>query len=278
MATQVQGASKGATGQLPGGIGDKVQGVTTGVLGKIEGFGGWVAQAGKGLLDKLISPEKRASLLAKLQAFMLKNPKISAFLGMNIAITGVPLFLFVLFSITVALFALIVGLVLGLLAAVFFIVFAVGTALVVVLPTVFFTTMAATFLFLWGLGGYYILKWANGDDKGDGKPKEGGAIGDKLNSLTGGRLTGFMDAAKGERAKGGIEGYNDQHTKPKHDEKKPHANGGAEHKEVHKEVRDAANKATQAANVDSLTKDAPTANVTGTVKGGSGGATGLPLG
>ena len=55
---------------------------------------------------------------------------------MNFALTGIPLFLFALFTITVALFSLIVGLILGLLGAVFFIVFAVGTALVVVLSLI----------------------------------------------------------------------------------------------------------------------------------------------
>ncbi|KAK1825454.1 hypothetical protein LTR12_000255 [Friedmanniomyces endolithicus] len=283
MAAQAQNATKTATNAAPGGLGDKVQSATSGVLGKIEGWGGWIANMGKSLLDRVISPERRASLLAMLQAFMLKNPKLSAFMGMNIAITGVPLFLFILFTITVALFSLIVGLILGLLAAVLFIVFAVGTALVFVLPTVFFTTMAACFLFLWGLGGFYILKWANGDKAGEKAP-EGGAIGDKLNSLTGGRLTGFMDAAKGERAKGGIEGFNDEHTKPKHEEKKEkpqHAqtNGTkAEHKEhkepnAHKEVGDAAGKATKAAGVNGAKDTA--GGAVGTVKGGLGGATGL---
>ncbi|KAK5677407.1 hypothetical protein LTS10_009977 [Elasticomyces elasticus] len=264
MADQVKTASKPATDAAPGGLGEKVQSATTGILGKIEGFGGWITGLGKSLLDRLISPEQRANLLAKLQKFMLANPKLSTFLGMNIAITGVPLFLFILFTITVALFSLIVGLILGLLAAVLFIVFAVGTALVIVLPTVFFTTMAACFLFLWGLGGYYILNWANGDKEGEPAPP-GGAVGDKLNSLTGGRLTGFMQSAKDERAKGGIEGYNDEHTKPKYDEK-PKTNGSAEHKEV-SDVTDGVAKAPPG--VDGVTDKA------GTVKGGLGGATGL---
>lgn len=198
---------------------------------------------------------------------------------MNIALTGVPLGLFAVFSVTVAIFSLIVGLLVGLLAAVFFIVFAVGVALMMVLPAVFFTTMTACFLFLWGLGGYYILKWANGDSKDkDGKSVAGGAIGDRLNSLTGGRLTGFMDAAKSERAKGDISGYSDQHTKPKaiEHEKKPQTNGTA-HKDAaagaHKEVGDAALKATKATGIDGAHKSA--ANATNTVKGGLSGFTGL---
>lgn len=189
----------------------------------------------------------------------------------SFALSGVPLGLFILFTLTVAIFSLVVGLILGLLAAVLFIVFAVGVALTIVLPTVFFTTMAACFLFLWGLGGYHILKWANGSD-GDKPAPEGGAIGDKLNSLTGGRLTGFMDGAKEARSKTDISGFNDEHTKPKHDEKKSEPNGTA-HKDVHKEVGSAASKATKATGVDNASKTA--ANATGTVKGGLSGATGL---
>ncbi|KAK4543050.1 hypothetical protein LTR36_005827 [Oleoguttula mirabilis] len=281
QASQVTSKAPKAPGPA-GGLQDQVQGVTTGILSSVEGWGGWVAAKGKAIVDRIFPPEQRASLLAKVQAFMLRNPKISAFLGMNLALTGIPLGLFALFTVTVALFSLIVGLLLGLLAAVVFIVFAVGIALMMVLPAVFFTTMAACFLFLWGLGGYYILKWANGDsgakDK-DGQPSQGGAIGDKLNSLTGGRLTGFMDAAKKERSKGDISGYGDQYTKPDAgggQEKKPQSNGTAHKNAAHgaqKEVGDAAHKATKATGVDGAHKTA--ANATGTVKGGLSGATGL---
>jgi hypothetical protein len=69
MAEKVNGIAKGAQ--------DKVQGATSGILGSIEGWGNWIAAKGKGLLDSVFPPEKRASFLAKLQSFMLKNPKLS---------------------------------------------------------------------------------------------------------------------------------------------------------------------------------------------------------
>lgn len=69
MAEKVNGIAKGAQ--------DKVQGATSGILGTIEGWGNWIAAKGKSLLDSVFPPEKRASFLAKLQAFMLKNPKLS---------------------------------------------------------------------------------------------------------------------------------------------------------------------------------------------------------
>lgn len=59
--------------------------------------------------------------------------------------------------------------------------------------------MTACFLFLWGLGGYYLFKWAN---SGDGPTPKGSAIGDKLNSLTGGKLDFVMDNAREAEAEG----------------------------------------------------------------------------
>jgi hypothetical protein len=191
---------------------------------------------------------------------------IQTFLGMNFAITGVPLFLFVLFSLTVFIFALVVGLLVGVLAAVVFTLFMVGLALTIVLPTVFFTTMGATFLFLWGLGGYYALKWANGESEPSKNSESGGAtIGDRLNSLSGGRLTGFMSAAKKEESKKDIKGYGDEYTPATHDEKPKNPAGDASDA-----VQGQAKKATDA------TKGAQNAvgGATGTVTGGLGGVAG----
>ncbi|KAI7157329.1 hypothetical protein KC349_g5687 [Hortaea werneckii] len=252
MADQAQQTAKGAAagektpnapgaGAAAGGVQKGVEGATSGILGTIEGWGNWIAGKGREVMDRVITPEQRASILAKLQEFMLKNPKLSAFLGMNIALTGLPLGLFILFTLTVAIFSLVVGLLLGLLAAVLFTLFCVGIALTIVLPTVFFTTMAACFLFLWGLGGYYILSWGNsaggsGEEGDGGKAPEGQAIGDKLNNLVGGRLSGFMSSARAEEAKGDISGFGDHHLKPeygssagqgKETEKKGEGNGQA---------------------------------------------------
>jgi len=69
MADKANGVAKGAQG--------KVQGATSGILGSIEGWGNWITAKGKAMLDKIFPPEKRSAFLAKLQAFMLKNPKLS---------------------------------------------------------------------------------------------------------------------------------------------------------------------------------------------------------
>lgn len=208
-------ASNATEGTPVNGIQNKAEAGTDKVLSTVDGLASKIFAKGKSVIDGIFPPEKRAAFIARLQDFMLRNPKLSAFLGMNLALTGIPLGLFVLFSLSVFIFALVVALIVGLLAAVLFTVAMVGIALFFVLPTVMFTTGAACFLFLWGLGGYYIIKWANGDSKGEPKQAPAGeAIGDKLDRLTGGRLSGFMDSARSQNAKKDISGYNDQHTKP----------------------------------------------------------------
>ena len=230
------------------------------------------------------------------------NINSQTFLGMNFAMTGVPLFLFVLFSLTVFIFALVVGLLVGVLGAVAFTLFAVGLALTVVLPTVFFTTMGATFLFLWGLGGYYALKWANGESEPSKSEGGGATIGDRLNSLSGGRLTGFMSAAKKEESKKDISGYGDEHTPATYQEKpqqngkpqKLNANDGAKSNgspspqktagDASKTAGDASKAASDASSAatghakkgTNATKGAQNAvgSTTGTVTGGLSGVTG----
>lgn len=64
-------------------------------------------------------------------------------------------------TITVVVFSLIGALLIGLLGALIFIVVVVGFALLILLPVLFITTFAAAFIWLWGVGAYYILKWFN---------------------------------------------------------------------------------------------------------------------
>ncbi|KAF2841504.1 hypothetical protein M501DRAFT_990011 [Patellaria atrata CBS 101060] len=168
------------------------------VLDTVQGLASNVVGKGKNILDSIFPPEKRAEVLTKLQTFALNNPKLAAFLLTNIALTGFPIFLFLVFTITVFVFSLLTSLLVALLAALLFTAAMVLVALFVVLPTVFMTTMAATFVFLWGLGGYYLLKWLNKDELG-GAP-EGGAIGDKLNSLTRGRLDFLMGGLREQQS------------------------------------------------------------------------------
>jgi len=153
-----------------------------------------IVAKGKAMIDAFFPPEKRAKWFAKLKDFSVSNPLITAFLLTNIALTGPPLLLFAVFTITVFVVSLVAALLIGLIAALLFTVFMLLVSLFIILPTVFMTTIGATFLFLWGLGGYFVLKWFN---DGETPAEAGKAIGDSLNSITGGRLTWLMDTARG---------------------------------------------------------------------------------
>ena len=127
-------------------------------------------------------------------------------------------------TITVGIFAILAALLIGLLGALLFIVFCVGIALIFLLPTLFFTTLVATFLFLWGVGTYYIIKWFNEKEiPGIHKPLSSvleapplgenaklGALNPDPSAADPGKLTGGGNAKGGEKSgkgqSGGSEG------------------------------------------------------------------------
>lgn len=258
----------------------------TDILGSVQGVGGKLLGKGQSLLDNFFPPEKRAELMAKLQTFAATHPKLSAFLLCQFALTGFPLFMFVVFTITVFVFSLVAALLIGVLVALLFTVFMVGTALFVVLPVTFLTTMAATFVFLWGLGGYYLLKRFN---KGDSSAAPGMAIGDKLNDLTGGRIGFLMDSARANEGnpssgsdkadekrseKGTPRKLNGDRPSQNGNGSVPHASPGDVTDKVGKTVN--ASDVKKHANVDGVTKRASNVtNTAGAAKGALGGATGL---
>ncbi|KAF2142956.1 uncharacterized protein K452DRAFT_269559 [Aplosporella prunicola CBS 121167] len=252
----------------------------SGILTTIQNLAGDFKDKGQNVIDSLFPPEKRAEMLARLQSFAINNPKLAAFLLTNFALTGFPLVMFGVFTVTVFVFSLVAALLVGLLAALLFTAFMVGVALLVILPTVFITTMGASFLFLWGLGGYYIVKWFN--QGGDSPAAEGTAIGDKLNSLTGGRMSFLMDGVrKREGQDQGEKHANGQTGKrpPKLAEKKVEKKGSTD--SVQQGVSDVTKNADIGNVKDQVGKTTDvngvkkrTSNVTNTAQGAVGGAKG----
>jgi hypothetical protein len=157
MADQISGAAGGIASQAGGATGTPLGGLT----GVLQGGLNNLLNSGKGFLDRWFPPEKREELKNKIMKFATERPQMAAFLLSQIALSGIPLALFVLMSITVLVFALLAGIIVGVLGAVLFTVFCLGLALIILLPTLFMTTFAGTFIFLWGLGAYYIVKWFN---------------------------------------------------------------------------------------------------------------------
>ena len=76
MADQIQKGTEGAQEQAQG-VQEKAEGYTSGILSSIQGWGSQIAAWGQGILDRFLPPEQRAAILAKIQDFMLANPKLS---------------------------------------------------------------------------------------------------------------------------------------------------------------------------------------------------------
>lgn len=111
---------------------------------------------------------------------------VQAFLLTNLVLTGLPLLFFTAFSIMVFVSSIVVCILLGLFVALLFTTFCVGVGLLFLLPTLFMATMTATFVFTWGLCGYYILTWFNERRRPVDK---GGPLDKRLNNRTKGRLS-----------------------------------------------------------------------------------------
>lgn len=76
MATQVQTVTDGAQEKAQGAT-DKMQGYTSSILSGINSLTSSITAWAQGLLDRFFPPEQRAAFLAKIQEFMLSNPKLS---------------------------------------------------------------------------------------------------------------------------------------------------------------------------------------------------------
>ena len=127
-------------------------------------------------------------------------------------------------TISVAIFAILAALIIALLGAVLFIVFCVGVALVFLLPTLFITTGIATFIWLWGMGTYYILKKFNQKSiPGIHTPLKEGLQGEASDYADKGQLQGYGQGmlGNGTPAEGEGEG------KGKQEREKVEANGVA---------------------------------------------------
>ena len=131
------------------------------VSGLLQGGISNLSNTATSTLNRFFPPERRADLQAKLTKFASEKPYLASFLFSQIALSGLPIVLFAVFTVGVGIFALLVALIIAVLGAVLFTVFMAGVALLVLLPTLFITTFSAAFIWLWGVGLYYFIKWFN---------------------------------------------------------------------------------------------------------------------
>ncbi|KAL8970778.1 MAG: hypothetical protein Q9197_003633 [Variospora fuerteventurae] len=184
---------------------EMVSGIAGGLQGSLTGL----LDKGSKWLDNIFPPEKRDELMAKISKFATEKPMMASFILSHLALSGVPMGLFIIMTITVVVFSIVAALILAVLAAVVFSVVCVGFALIILLPTLFVTTAAASFIWLWGVGAYYILKWFNKKEiPGIHKPMEDGMTdGLGLDALTGDKAPPPSEKANGHAASGSANGH-----------------------------------------------------------------------
>ncbi|KAF9734128.1 hypothetical protein PMIN01_08471 [Paraphaeosphaeria minitans] len=164
-------------------------------------------------LNKMLPPDKRDELLSKLQQLANNNPKLAVgtltiapvplkephrlhvFLATHVVLTGVPILLFTLFTLSIFVFSLVTALLASILAAVFFTFFMVSVALLFLVPTLFLATFTASFLFLWGLAGWYVVKWFT---QGADSVLDRKSISDRVDRFTGSRA-GWVSSGASEK-------------------------------------------------------------------------------
>lgn len=104
------------------------------LTGSFQGTLNNALNLGSSKLDSWLPPEKREYWKSRAAKFATERPHLATFLLSQLALSGPPLALFAIMSITVVVFALLGGILVGLIGALLFIVVALGFALLVLLP------------------------------------------------------------------------------------------------------------------------------------------------
>ncbi|KAI9716299.1 MAG: hypothetical protein M1828_000395 [Chrysothrix sp. TS-e1954] len=164
----------------------------SGIYTRIQDTGYAARDRGMTFLDSRIPPERRSELSDSLRQWILVNPKLAAFLAFNLALSGPPVLLFSIFTLTVLTTSLLVCTVTALIVALSFTALCVTGALVVLVPTLLLTTLAASFFFFWGLVAYLLANRFQNDPRTEGirttAYETAQSVGQKANDLSDGRL------------------------------------------------------------------------------------------
>ncbi len=162
------------------------------------------------ILDRALPPQRREQYKNWLIKFATERPYLASFLLSQIALSGLPLVLFCCMTVSVFIFSILAGVLLGVIGGLLFAVPAMGLALLILLPVLFFTTAAAVSIWLWGVGGYNVIKWLShrgnpgvqSDVKGPMTKVNGGAFQGAGANGGGGPPTGQTQQQQGQAGGG----------------------------------------------------------------------------
>src|SRR5438034_7180707 len=119
-------------------------------------------------LDPVCRPARREAITAQLCTFATTRPVLASLLAAQVAFSGVPLVLFILFALGTLLFSFTAALAVGVLCALMFTAACVGLASLVLVPVVIGTTVLGLTAWCWAWLGWYLLRWFGFLGRGEG--------------------------------------------------------------------------------------------------------------
>ncbi|KAF3479432.1 uncharacterized protein GIQ15_06408 [Arthroderma uncinatum] len=125
--------------------------------------------------NAVLPQQKRAEIRADLTAFARARPILASFLASQTFFCGIPIFLFVIQTISVLIFSFTTALVLASICAITFTAICTGLALLVLVPVLALTAFAGVSVWCWGWVGWWALVSFGFVQTGP-PPKRGGAV------------------------------------------------------------------------------------------------------
>jgi hypothetical protein len=187
------------TTELSGGAGSQVEGETPstslgGLPNALRNSANNLLHTGRDTIDRWGPSERtREQVKTNITTFATENPKLAAFVLSQAAFSGIPLVLFCVTAVTTFVFALLTSAIVAVLSALLFTTSCLGLALVILLPTLFLTTLAGTTVFLFATGVYCVVRLFSDKDVSGLRPGiengvlKGGDIEDKQPALGSGK-------------------------------------------------------------------------------------------
>ncbi|RAO71739.1 uncharacterized protein BHQ10_007751 [Talaromyces amestolkiae] len=115
-------------------------------------------------VNENLPPETREKIKQNLVVFARSRPILATLILSQLAFSGIPLLLFIVLTAGIFIFSLAAALVLGVLSALMVTLFCMGLGSLILVPTLFVTTLTAGGIWLWGWGLYYVVQWVGSGD------------------------------------------------------------------------------------------------------------------
>lgn len=115
-------------------------------------------------INENLPPETRENIKQNLVVFARSRPILATLILSQLAFSGIPLLLFIVLTAGIFVFSLATALVLGVLSALMVTLFCMGLGSLILIPTLFVTTLTAGGIWLWGWGLYYVVQWVGSGD------------------------------------------------------------------------------------------------------------------